>query len=85
MIPSTCLTGITGVLNFQHDSSKDLNLKKEIVKLREQIISFFENVKMDLRQLKKEIKDLVYKSEIFSGAKQKIVKLLEKMKWLTIT
>lgn len=80
MTPATTKSNIIGVLNFQFNSTKDTSLKKEINRLKQTIVSFFENSELKLSKLKEEIKNLIFKSSLYRDAKRKIVRLLEKLK-----
>lgn len=79
MVQAKAQANIINVLDFQFQTN--MNVRKIITKLKQDINSFFEDSNLTIAQLKKNIKELILQSVIFTGAKQKIVKLLNKMKW----
>ncbi|MDD2871189.1 MAG: hypothetical protein PHS49_04315 [Candidatus Gracilibacteria bacterium] len=80
MTPITAQANILDVLNFQEKTASKNNLKKEISKLKQEVIALFQKAEIGLSQIKKQLKNMILQSNLYNGAKQKIVKFLDKMK-----
>lgn len=61
-------------------SCKDNQSKKDMNDLKRVIINSFKKFSHDTKKIKNIIKDAVYKSNIYSGLKQKIENFLKKLK-----
>ena len=81
MTPATCAENIFSTLDFAVTSSKDSAFIRKIKALREKIEKVFNNFSGDMIRTRNQIKKLVYSSDLYQGAKQKIMKLLNKVHW----
>ena len=80
MTPTTCAQNIFDTIDFSIKTSKDNKFIQKMKKLKEKITYVFENFSQDVSQIRKQIKQSILTSDLYSGFKQKIEKLLKKLK-----